>query len=197
MVPYLRDQRFPRADFPSLYERRDVLPRLEAKLRRAFQRPPERYTRRRTIYAGDARTFPKASHVQAVITSPPYMNELDYVRDNRLRLWFIDRSIPSGLELAAADRDAAYVSLLRDVCSHFAGDINPGGFFVLVLGDVTRGRGRIGRTARLTRRLFDEHAPLSRFALTAMYEDHIPDIRRSRRECKGTKSETILVYRKG
>jgi hypothetical protein len=29
-------------------------------------------------------------HFDALITSPPYMNALDYGRDNCLRLWFID-----------------------------------------------------------------------------------------------------------
>ena len=196
LVPYLRDRNFPRKDFAPLYEPRDVLPRLEAKLRRAFKRPPKPYGPSRHIFAGDARAFPAVSGVQAVITSPPYMNELDYVRDNRLRLWFIDRAIPSGLDLPAKDRDVAYVSLLRDVCSRLAPDVNRGGFFVLVVGDVQRGRGPAGRTVRLTRQLFDEHAFLSQFLLTAVYEDQIPDIRRSRRECKGTKQETVLVYKK-
>lgn len=196
LVPYLRDRNFPRANHASLYERREVLPRLEAKLRRVFKRQPPPYDKSRRIFDGDSRVFPRAPGIQAVITSPPYMNELDYVRDNRLRLWFIERAIPSGLEQSGKDRETAYVSLLRDVLCRLAVDINNRGFFVLVVGDVTRGRGPTGRTARLTRELFAEHTTLARFSLTAIYEDEIPDIRRSRRECKGTKSETILVYQK-
>ena len=196
LVPYLRDRNFPRSNYPSLYERREVLPRLEAKLRRVFKRPPPPYGESRRIFAGDARAFPGVAGIQAVITSPPYMNELDYVRDNRLRLWFIERAIPSGLEQSGRDRETAYVSLLRDVSSRLAVDINSHGFFVLVVGDVTRGRGPTGRTARLTQELFAKHATLAQFSLTSVYEDEIPDIRRSRRECKGTKSETILVYQK-
>ena len=37
---------------------------------------------------------------------------------------------------------------------------------------------------------------LSQFTLEESYRDKIPDIRRSRRECNGTKAETILIYRK-
>lgn len=196
LVPYLRDQNFPRKDFAALYERRDVLPRLQAKLRRAFRRQPEPYPQSRTIFAGDARRFPRVSGVQAVITSPPYMNELDYVRDNRLRLWFIDRALPAGIELRGGDREAAYISLLRDVCLRLAAGIIHGGSFVLVVGDVTRGGGPTGRTVGLTRHLFSEHAALSEFVLAAIYEDRIPDIRRSRRECRGTKTETVLIYKK-
>ena len=196
LVPYLRDRNFPRAQYAALYERREVLPRLEAKLRRVFKRQPGPYAESRRVRFGDSRRFPRITGTQAVITSPPYMNELDYVRDNRLRLWFIDRAIPSGLEPRGGNRDAAYVSLVRDVCTRLAGGVNSGGFFVLIVGDVTRGRGRPGRTARLTKELFADHPALLEFFLHAVYEDDIPDIRRSRREYSGTKSETILVYRK-
>jgi hypothetical protein len=48
----------------------------------------------------------------------------------------------------------------------------------------------------LTRRLFETQSELGEFRLDCMYHDAIPDIRRSRRECRGTKTETVLVYRK-
>ena len=86
LVPYLRDRKFPRDIYPEMYERRDVFTRLQAKVRRAFRRPPIPYSGSRRVLAVDAREFPRVRNVRAVITSPPYMNELDYVRDNRLRL---------------------------------------------------------------------------------------------------------------
>ena len=196
LVPYLRSHNFPRADYGELYEYRAVRPRLEAKVKRAFRRPPNAYRESRTVFAGDARNFPVPRGIQAVITSPPYMNELDYVRDNRLRLWFIDRTIPTGLELPGRERSGAYVSLLSDVCSRMADKINSRGFFVLVVGDVSRGGGTTGRTVGLTRQLFKESSALARFRLVAAYEDAIPDIRRSRREYQGTKKEAVLVYQK-
>ena len=39
LVPYLRDRKFPRKSFPEMYEERDVLVRLEAKVRRTYRRP--------------------------------------------------------------------------------------------------------------------------------------------------------------
>jgi hypothetical protein len=196
LVPYLRDRKFPRADYPELYKRRDVLMRLEAKVRRAFRRPPSPYAERRRVLSIDAREFPRVQNVRAVITSPPYMNELDYVRDNRLRLWFIEKRLPAGLELKGRDRRAAFVALMRTVCSRLAPAINRGGYCVLVVGDVTRGNSRAARTSRLVRDLFEEEPLLKNFSLRAWYHDSIPDIRRSRRECRGTKGETILVYKK-
>lgn len=196
LVPYLRDHKFPRRLFPEMYEKRDVLVRLEAKVRRTFHRPPSAYTESRRVIDIDAREFPPLRGIKAVITSPPYMNELDYVRDNRLRLWFIGRSLPEGLELAGRNRDQAFTELLRAVCIRLAPGIERGGYFILVVGDVTRGGGRMGRTSELTRKLFDTEAALDVFQLDGTYRDTIPDIRRSRRECRGTKKETVLIYRK-
>jgi len=196
LVPYLRDRKFPPKVYPEMYERRDVLSRLEAKLRRAFRRPPMRYPLHHRVLKTDARRFPRISKIRAVITSPPYMNELDYVRDNRLRLWFIGRSLPEGLELKSRDRKAAFVALMRAVCVRLAPGIERGGYLILVVGDVTRGQERTARTSRLTRRLFKTEPILGNFCLRASYRDAVPDIRRSRRECRGTKGETVLIYQK-
>jgi putative RNA methylase family UPF0020 len=195
LVPYLRERQFPARLFPKMYEERDVLSRMAAKLRRTFRRPCVFSLPRRVIHT-DAREFPRLRGIRAVITSPPYMNELDYVRDNRLRLWFIDRTLPEGLELVRRDRDMAFSALMRAVCLWFAAGIESGGYFVLVVGDATRGGGRAGRTATLVQKLFEAEAKLVRFSLDDKITDAIPDIRRSRRECHGTKDETILIYRK-
>jgi hypothetical protein len=148
------------------------------------------------VHHVDARRFPRARNIGAVITSPPYMNELDYVRDNRLRLWFITRSLPKGLDLPAKNREGAFRNLMAAVCGRLAPEIKPQGAFVLVVGDATRGSGKPGRTAAITQELFSTDEAFSNFELERIYRDQIPDVRRSRRECKGTKIETILVYRK-
>jgi hypothetical protein len=196
LVPYLRSRKFPKHRYASLYEERDVLSRLEAKIQRTYKRPATFHGLTRRIHRVDARRFPRPKQISAVITSPPYMNELDYVRDNRLRLWFIERSLPKGLELIARDREAAFRELMRSVCARLAPNIKRGGKFVLVVGDATRGNGRKGRTGLITRQLFKTDDAFDGFELERCYSDKIPDVRRSRRECKGTRSETILIYRK-
>jgi hypothetical protein len=100
------------------------------------------------------------------------------------------------LELTGRDRKAAFVELMRTVCVRLAAGIESGGYFILVVGDVTRGHSQTARTSRLTRGLFKTEPELSSFTLRASYRDAVPDIRRSRRECRGTKGETILIYQK-
>ena len=196
LVPYLRDRKFPRRKYPEMYEKREVRPRLEAKLQRAFRRASPEYAESRKVSNVDARHFPRVANIQAVITSPPYMNELDYVRDNRLRLWFIGKSLPQGVELTGKNRKAAFTALIRDVCVRLAPGINLGGYFILIVGNVTRGNVRSSRTSRLVRNLFCREPELSNFRLRAWYHDTVPDIRRCRRECRGTKGETVLVFQK-
>jgi hypothetical protein len=196
LVPYLRNRKFPRRQFPDLYEERDVLSRLQAKVRRTYRRAPDRFLTTRRVLQTDARRFPRIQGINAVITSPPYMNELDYIRDNRLRLWFIERSIPRGLELMGRDRENAFSELLKTVCVRLAPRVKIGGHIILVVGDATRGSARRGRTAALTRTLFDTEPLLESFNLAWSHRDTIPDIRRSRRECRGTKTETVLIYRR-
>lgn len=196
LVPYLRDRKYPRRLYPNLYEERDVYTRLEAKVHRTFRRPPADYGETRRVLQIDAREFPAIDGIRAVVTSPPYMNELDYVRDNRLRIWFLQRALPMGLELFGRRREEAFLELMRSVCVRLAHSILHGGYMVLVLGDATRGGGRIGRTTTATAKLFSTEPELATFRLDAVYQDIIPDVRRSRRECRGTKLETVLVYRK-
>jgi hypothetical protein len=196
LVPYLRNRMFPRHRYPEMYEKRAVLERLEAKVQRAFRRAPRQYSAHRKVLSMDAHEFPRLRGIRAVITSPPYMNALDYVRDNRLRLWFIKKRLPARLELKGRNRKEAFVSLMRSVCVRLAPGIEPGGYFILIVGDVTRGNSRTARATRLVRSLFEKEPRLARFCLRASYRDEVPDIRRSRRECRGTKGETILVYQK-
>lgn len=195
LIPYLRDRKFPRHLFPEMYGPRDVLTRMQAKIRRTFRRPPSKYAETRRVLKVDARQFPGVQGIRAVITSPPYMNELDYVRDNRLRLWFLESSLPFGIELQGRERESAFSMLIKTICSRLAPGVEHGGYFILVVGDATRG-GRVGRTASIAQGIFDTQPALAGFDLEALYRDTIPNIRRSRRECRGTKRETVLVYRK-
>ncbi len=195
LVPYLRDKLYPRARFPELYLRRTVLDRMIAKIERSYRVPLANVETTWRVRQWDAQRLPVLPPVQAVITSPPYMNELDYVRDNRLRLWFIRRQLPSTKDIPIRSRESTFVHLMRSVCQRLHGSMRLGGYFAFVLGEVTRG-GATTSPHDLVGAIFREEPFCRTYHHIATYEDTIPDIRRSRRECRGTKREVTLIFQR-
>ena len=194
LVPYLRDKLFPRSEFPELYEERNVYDRLLAKVQRTYRRPPAALAES-AVALSDSRKLRISVPVHAVITSPPYMNELDYVRDNRLRLWFLFRELPMGRDLPKRDREKAFRLLMASTLQRIAPFVEAGGVIALVVGDASRGTRRAD-SAEIVQTIFSADDALADFKLTRLIRDTIPDVRRSRRDLRGTKRETVLVFEK-
>ena len=112
LVPYLREKQFPRNEFPELYEYRDLQGRLERKIRRSMKRLPQINPETPRAFSwGDIKNLPNW-RAEVAITSPPYMNALDYGRDNRLRLWFLGTSDPSRLDRMGPRGPVPFVELM-------------------------------------------------------------------------------------
>ena len=194
LVPYLRSKKYPKADYPELYQYRPVTERLQAKVKRALKRPPaqslHKFVNKIRRSPVDSANLPDA--IDCVITSPPYMNALDYNRDNRLRLWFLGET-----HLEAPDRAMAslqgFRELIASLLKHLQQKMRQGGHCVFVIGEQTfRGGGRFP-SEELTRIFL---SPPSTFQLCDVVSDIIPDVRRSRKHFAGVKRENILVFRK-
>ena len=112
-APYLRTNRYPSEQFPDMYTYRSVLDRLTAKVSRAFRRvPPLNFALRRCCYSRNAARF-HPSPVDLIVTSPPYMKQLDYGRDNRLRLWFLGCTDTDSLDHTVSPKADAFLELLE------------------------------------------------------------------------------------
>jgi Putative RNA methylase family UPF0020 len=193
-VPYLRSNSFPREVFPELYNYRSVRFRLEAKVRRAFKRLPKLdRTIRRACFSKNAATFCPSAAADAIITSPPYMSQLDYARDNRLRLWFLGVSDIEGLDKRISPHELEFLALMRNCLKIWRRVLAHGSPCVLVLGDTesntynTRLPSAIARIAVLE---------IKGYAVAARYTETIPVARRVRRNCRGSVKETVLVLKR-
>lgn len=193
LVPYLRDKKFPREEFPLMYEYREIQPRMHAKIDRAFKVFHGRVgVGAALVKRSDIRSLSLTSSVDSIITSPPYMNALDYRRDNRLRLWFIDRATQD-YSPEPTDKKAGLEAIVNDLVGKAQGSLRLGGRLVLIVGEtVLRKRIKSHPSQAFSDALDATH----NFSLVDAIRDDIPDIRRSRRECQGTKAEHILVYEK-
>lgn len=190
-VPYLRTTKFPRNDYPDLYQYRPVKERLKKKVIRMLKRvPPLDIGLHRECHKCDATNFVPEQKVNAIITSPPYMRQLDYGRDNRLRLWFLGLEDWKSLDDIVSPPEKKFLNLFRSCLKLWRDVLISNGICVLVLGDVHS-------------RLYDMPLPdaiaqiatqeIGGYSVLWKYNDPIPNIRRVRRGCCGTKTDTILV----
>lgn len=195
LVPYLRSIRFPKVEYPELYEYRRIEPRLQAKIERALKRRPEASLS--ALVAGvrlsSAQSVNLPKNIDCVITSPPYMNALDYRRDNRLRLWFLGESSSN----KQADQTFTVLPRFRKLMNALAKQLDQkvrrGGYCIFIVGEQTF-RGGNGFPSEVLAHSFLTHA--STFRLCDVITDNIPDIRRSRKHLAGVKRENVLVFKK-
>jgi len=135
-VPYLRDRKYPRRQFPEMYAYRELRPRLLAKIRRSYKRFMSP--------CGSSAIGFKHTAVQnvvlparfgALITSPPAMNALDYGRDNRLRLWFIEPMLLAEGDHDVTARRQAFVEAITSLAAKVERGLRPKGYCVFVIGE--------------------------------------------------------------
>ena len=134
LVPYLRDKKYPSALFPEMYAYRGLRSRLLAKINRCFKR----FTRPRqsgvTFVQSAVQNLDFPKRFDALITSPPYMNALDYGRDNRLRLWFIDPNLTDGVDNGVTQRRNGFKEAIVRVAEEVDLRLRRGGFCVFIVG---------------------------------------------------------------
>lgn len=198
LVPYLRRNKYPPAKYPEMYAYRDLRSRLTAKVKRAYRRhmlPVGWEKREYQVWQANAMDLPiEDATVDAIISSPPYFGALDYARDNRLRLWFLGCEDWRTLDATLTASDKVYIPQMRVCLQEMYRVLKNGRYCVLVLGDVERD-GKTRRTAEVLADLAVE-ATGGGLEMEMIYDDHIPDERRSRRYTKTTKFERILIMRK-
>jgi hypothetical protein len=192
-VPYLRLKAFPPARFPELYEYRSLRDRLEAKVTRAFRRVPELdYGLKRQCFSQSAHLVTPKTMVDAIITSPPYMRQLDYARDNRLRLWFLGVDDPNALDKTISPRKDAFLKLMRQCFERWKTVLKPQKYCILVVGDGSSEVQDANLPEIISRIATDD---VGGYVHIYDHTEAIPNERRVRRGLTGSTSETIVVLR--
>jgi DNA modification methylase len=192
-IPYLRSKKFPRESFPEMYSYRDVKSRIIRKIYRVYAgtyQPIDRKLERKCFELSATELNLSDECVDAVVTSPPYMNTLDYVRDNRLRLWFIDENIPQ--DTGNPKNLKEFEVLMYQCFKNIQNAIRPNGLCVIVTGEVKNGATCVNTSEAIIRAA----EKLDNFTCETIIEDDIPAIRRVRRDAKRVKKEWIVVLRK-
>jgi hypothetical protein len=196
LVPYLRTRNFPPSEFPEMYARRELYPRMVKKVTRALQNAQDLTTvnaARGAVRQEPVERLKLGAEVDAIITSPPYMNALDYVRDNRLRMWILDRSTVD-YSPEPTDKHRSFQRTITAFIRTAASCLKRRGKCILVVGETVRRRRIKSHPAEMLLAWLSDLAPELRLLETM--EDTIPDVRRARRDGHATKKELILVLQK-
>ena len=191
LVPYLRSRKYPRDQYPEMYDYRPVEPRIRAKVSRALKRyksiDPSMVL---GVRQSTVQFLTPPSKVNCYITSPPYMNALDYGRDNRLRNWFLSRNTCNRLDSRLSD-DEGFRRMISAYARLLTGTLAIGGTSVFVVGEKSS-RTNAKFPSETISEIMEHLAPC--LQLKEIISDSIPDIRRSRRNLTGVRKENILVY---
>ncbi len=133
--PYLRRASYPPEQFPERYAYREVRSRLLAKIQRLYRRPllSDQWAQRHyRVWQHDGVTIPLAeSSIDAIITHPPHPGAFSYLRDQRLRLYFLGHPHWQDLE-APMVRSRDYPARMATVLTTLTRLLKPGGWGVLV-----------------------------------------------------------------
>ncbi len=191
LVPYLRNKKYPPSEFPMMYEYRELKPRLLAKIKRSYKRFVQPYSSDFIFCQSEVKQLRFPKHFDALITSPPYMNALDYGRDNRLRLWFIDPNFSEPVDNDVTQRRKAFIEAIKSVAKKIESGLRFEGYCVFVVGEALR-RSFYAHPSEVVVDILKEVAPSVKLCNIIM--DDIPDVRRSRHECRGVKTEHFLVF---
>lgn len=193
LVPYLRERKFPRHKFAEMYAYRDIRSRLLAKITRVYKRTPvDGLKADYTFKQASINNLKLPDQFDCLITSPPYMNMLDYGRDNRLRLWFVDPHCIEKIDKSMFNRDG-FIQGIGNLAIQINQALARDGYAILIVGERAKGSSKTDM-AEVVYTVFKKNAP--KLGLENIIEDRIPDIRRSRRDCKGTKTEHVIVFKK-
>lgn len=194
LVPYLRNKKYPSAQFPEMYDYRELRPRLLAKIRRAYAQCPAPPTKGNSIFRQcSVEDLNLPNSFDCLITSPPYMNALDYNRDNRLRLWFIDPKHSSIVAYKMTRQKGAFERAMAALAKKINKSLKSKGYSLFIVGERVASSPNI-HLSRLVCNIMKECAP--KLKLLMVMEDDIPDVRRSRRYCRGTKRDHFLLFQR-
>lgn len=120
---------------------RDVKSLILRKSRSLLQDPRPKSLRPAQLVTGDCRATPqiRSASVDLVVTSPPFLDVVDYAADNWLRCWFAGID-PQAVPLTVLKRLEDWQEAMRGVFLELGRVVRKGGHVAFEVGEVRAGR---------------------------------------------------------
>lgn len=191
-APYLRDKKFPKSEFPEMYEYRSVFNRLVQKITRVLKGSEEINIRNDSLVLQQSSysDLPEYQHIDCIITSPPYMKSLSYARDNRLRLWVLGYDDWQSLDKIISPSKIDFKELMKLSFSNWSKYQETGDKCVIIIGDIIIDN-KVGMNLSS---FVIEIANTCGYELIEYYNDPIPESRKIMKGNSNIKSEDICVF---
>ncbi len=131
--------------------------------------------------------------VDLVVTSPPYLNIVNYARQNWIRSWFLSADV----EAVSGNLDdnltlSAWLDFMQMFLTDLKTLLHPNGTAVLVIGDVSRSTTSV---VSLARELLRQTIYNKTFSYVGCLSDHLQADVKTTRIWKDTKGKATLVDR--
>jgi DNA modification methylase len=190
-APYLRDKKYPRDQFPEMYEYRDVLSRLTKKVEKVLRNIPALdHSIERIALLQNSYEKLNISSVDTIITSPPYMKALTYARDNRLRLWFLGKNNWKDLDKEVSPGKQQFVELMKRSFQTWSKYQKLGDLCIVIIGDIM-----FNKNAKLSDILI-QIARDNKYTLSNLLIDPIPEAKKIVKGNTRIKHENVCVFKK-
>ena len=121
------------------------------------------------------------------------MWQLDYARDNRLRLWFLGLDGSKQLDEQVSPSEETFLQLMAECFTHWKTLVTRGDYCVLILGDTYCRSLKQPLPKAIT---FIATQKIGGYCLAWEHCEKIPTDRRVRRSYRGNRTETILALRR-
>lgn len=115
-----------------------ILRKTRVLLRDAQARPPQGRSRGFFQQAVDAPFDYSGPPVVLAVTSPPFMDIVNYKEDNWMRCWFAGVD-PAAIRITQTRKLAEWKALVRGALQNVAAIVRPGGVFAFEVGEIRRG----------------------------------------------------------
>ncbi|EKO17183.1 DNA methyltransferase [Leptospira kirschneri] len=127
-------------------EYKEIKSRILQKMKRDLKTPlPPFYHEfsSRNLYTNHSSLFLESLQdgtVDLVITSPPFLDKVNYEEDNWLRYWFLDIKLPDHKKPSIFSTLSAWTDFIRDTLKELSRVLKPDGVCVMEVGDIKKGQ---------------------------------------------------------
>lgn len=189
---YVETKRLQRAD-------RNVFDLLRSKVQRLFSEGGE-FATKGVVVRADAKRLtevpefaPYRGRVRLVLTSPPYLDVVNYAKQNWIRTWFLGEQ-PNTISEDLDDNLtlAEWLDFAETCAAQMREMLAPGGVAVWVIGDVAKSSSTVIPLAReFIRRLIHDKC----FGYIGCISDHLPTAQKTTRIWKDTRGQATAIDR--